>query len=550
MRAEDIAVELARRLQAKRIGREWRAVCPCHADQHPSLDFHAEADRVMFTCRAGCPSADVYAAIRSAHPDLFVVEKDGTRQEWLIHDERGELVAVHVRYRRPDGSKGYAWRQPDGTKGLGGRRAADLPLYGLGDLQRAVADAEGDDAPTVVVCEGERATDAALALGLVAVGTVTGASSCPSDEPLRVLSGSRVILWPDADDPGRQHMSRIAGRLQHLGVEVAGQIAVPDARPGDDAADFPGDRDDALRLVRPLGDPDEPRVSGVRLVSVADAVSQALADLERFSSGDTSRLVPSGIKSLDHALHGGFRRGTVALVGAPTGTGKTTLAAIIAAAAGDAGGCLFVSPEMSASELVERDLVRVSGVGRARRAPWRLPEHRAAAVAAHATAADSLRQCRNVLLLDEPGAGMEAVTLAAAEARRRLPRLSALVLDYAQVLGATDPRTPRYVQVGGVGSSAVELARRLDVSVILTTQVNTVKGDDGAGYAVRESQMLEHVASLVMFMTVAWDEDPRSGRREVRSCRLRATKHRHGPLFTLNLAYEPELFRIGDLEAS
>ncbi len=559
MSAASKVAELARRLNARRVGREYRASCPTHRDEHPSLDFHAEGERVLFTCRAGCASGDVFAAMRERFPDLFTSGRNGAdapEAEYAIRDATGAVVAIHVRLGKHHDPP-FVWRRPSGEKGLGGRKAAELPLYKLPELLAAKADGVGDEAPLVVVCEGEKACDAARALGFVAVGTVTGASGCPSDESLRPLVGCRVALWPDADAPGRAHMSRIASRLAKLGAELAGYIVVPDARTGADAADFRGTRDAVLRLLRPrLDEADQSATTAetdrpaFRLVDLADVLDDAEAELQRFSAGDRSRLVTSGIPSLDHALHGGYRRGTVALIGAPTGAGKTTLMTVMAGAIVDAGGAvLFVSPEMSAAELAEREIVRRAGVARVERASWKLPERRDHAIAAHRDAIAALRERRGILLLDEPGADMGAVEAAAFEAKRLRPDLAAILLDYAQVLGTGgDPRTPRYVQVGAVGSRAVELARRLDVAVVLTTQVNRVKGEDGPGFAVRESQMLEHIAALVMFLSVTYDEDPRTGRRVVAEAKLCATKNRHGGLFALALEYRPELFRIGDPE--
>jgi hypothetical protein len=67
---------------------------------------------------------------------------------------------------------------------------------------------------------------------------VTGASGTPGDEAPSVLSGRNIVLWPDADDPGRKHMRRVAEGLQGVakGVQV---YEWKDAPEGGDAADNP-----------------------------------------------------------------------------------------------------------------------------------------------------------------------------------------------------------------------------------------------------------------------------------------------------------------------
>jgi hypothetical protein len=70
---------------------------------------------------------------------------------------------------------------------------------------------QADMPELVVVTKGEKACDALREAGQLAVDTYgTGAS--PADEPLRPLVDRTVLLWPDNDDPGREHRERLAGR--------------------------------------------------------------------------------------------------------------------------------------------------------------------------------------------------------------------------------------------------------------------------------------------------------------------------------------------------
>ena len=95
----------------------------------------------------------------------------------------GTLEARHVRKDPPLGRKHVSWQLPNGTKGLGGRAAKTLSLYRSETLRALKPGA------LVLVCEGEKATDAAVAMEFDAVGTVTGSSGLPSDDVLRTLDG-------------------------------------------------------------------------------------------------------------------------------------------------------------------------------------------------------------------------------------------------------------------------------------------------------------------------------------------------------------------------
>ncbi len=136
-----------------------------------------------------------------------------TRSRYEIRDPSGALVAIHERVDAADGSKRFLWRGPDGTLGLGDRSAAGLPLYGIERLDGF--------ASRVIVTEGEKAAQALLDRGIPAVGTVTGASSCPSARVLGELAGRHVVLWPDADAPGRRHMAALAVHLAGIAASVA-----------------------------------------------------------------------------------------------------------------------------------------------------------------------------------------------------------------------------------------------------------------------------------------------------------------------------------------
>ena len=118
------------------------------------------------------------------------------------------------------------WR---GEWSLGGLATSDLPLYGSHLLTQADT--------SVFLVEGEPATDALLRLGIPAIGTVTGASSCPDVGPFDVLKNRAVTQWPDNDEAGAAHMDRAAEAL--VGVAQSVQVFAPGGLPkGGDAADW------------------------------------------------------------------------------------------------------------------------------------------------------------------------------------------------------------------------------------------------------------------------------------------------------------------------
>lgn len=210
---------------------------------------------MLLNCHVGCTQETIVVALGLTMADLYERRNGGPRTEppprreavFEIRDTGGRVVAHHHRIDLGPGDKKMWWRLPGAKEnGLNNLHTADLPLYGsefLSDLSAG---------STIVLVEGEPARDALNSVGVPAVGTVTGASGTPSDAVLETLDGYDVVLWPDNDTAGLEHMTRIAGRLAALG-EVPRRVTWPDAPPKGDAADFirPGSsQDDVDALIR------------------------------------------------------------------------------------------------------------------------------------------------------------------------------------------------------------------------------------------------------------------------------------------------------------
>jgi hypothetical protein len=277
--------------KALRLGRgEVHCPGPRHpnGDRKPSLSVSRGASQPsVFHCKSGCTQEEVIAELEALgiwhRPEPNGHTAPARRTTYTLTED-GRPVAEHVRTDLPDGDKRLFWQLPGADKpGLNGRRTETLPLYRSEDL------ADLPDGATVVLCEGEKATDAARALRANAVGTVTGAAGTPSDDVLAVLKGRDVVLWPDNDDEGRRHMARVGARLAALGTTPR-VIDWTDAPPKGDAADFCGTAEDLAALIeaagglsaltalsapRPFSDPEPPWWEARPLISDEERVQAA-----------------------------------------------------------------------------------------------------------------------------------------------------------------------------------------------------------------------------------------------------------------------------------
>ena len=139
---------------------------------------------------------------------------------WHYRDASGALLFEVWRFDPADDRKQFLplslWREPSGAlrwcwKGV----PVPRPLYGVDKL----AARSGD---SVVICEGERASDAAAGIFRKSVCiTSPNGSQAAAKADWSPLAGRRVMIWPDADEPGVKYAGEVAHLVSGLGCEVS-----------------------------------------------------------------------------------------------------------------------------------------------------------------------------------------------------------------------------------------------------------------------------------------------------------------------------------------
>lgn len=132
-------------------------------------------------------------------------------ETYPYNDEAGALLFEVVRFapkdfrqRRPGGRGGWTWK-------LGDCRRV---LYRLPELVAA------DPAQIVLVTEGQKAAYALAERGLVATCSPQGAGKW-CDAYAEKLTGRRVVILPDADEPGERHAETVLASLRKADVRAA-----------------------------------------------------------------------------------------------------------------------------------------------------------------------------------------------------------------------------------------------------------------------------------------------------------------------------------------
>lgn len=276
-------------------GGYYKARCPAHEDRHPSLALYPRGKNGFWLeCFAGCRFEKILGVLgldweehTAPEPAKRSKKDQGRELVYPILEIDGTLLAHHVRVNLPNGGKSFYWQLPEGTKGLDGLKVEDLPLFGSERIPMFSLE------KPVIVTEGEKAATALRHRGYQVLGTVTGAATIPNVDVLKTLTGFRVILWPDNDEPGRLHMFRIARRLRALGIDVC-RIPVPDSKPkGWDAADAEPSEIEALLAAAEPWEVEPERIPG-RIYTVEELKKVASRALELIVPG----LLPEGVTLL------------------------------------------------------------------------------------------------------------------------------------------------------------------------------------------------------------------------------------------------------------
>jgi len=201
----------------------WRARCPNHQGKSDtSLSIDPADDRVVLKCFAGCEQTAVVHAMGLKMADLFVRQRSSNGHRRIVKvydyfDAQGTLLHQTVRYDDPQDR--FRQRRPHPVhtgQYIWNLEGIEPVLYNLPAVLAAVQ--RGD---TIYLVEGEQDADTLISRGLTATTNPMGAGKGkwhPSySEALRKAS---VVIFPDNDEAGRQHVAQVARSLDGIAASV------------------------------------------------------------------------------------------------------------------------------------------------------------------------------------------------------------------------------------------------------------------------------------------------------------------------------------------
>lgn len=254
--------------------------------------------------------------------------------------------------------------------------------------------------------------------------------------------------------------------------------------------------------------------------------------------------VPTGLHDLD-AITNGFQRSDLILLAARPSMGKTALAINMALGAAKRGKCVAVfSLEMSKSQLGNRMLSLETGINSQRLNTGKLNGDEIQDLMAATTRLEDLK-----LYIDDT-AGLSLIEMRSKV--RRLKHESGIdlvVLDYLQLMQGTRTEN-RQQEISEISRNLKSMARELDVPILALSQLSRnveMRAEKKPQLSdLRESGSLEQDADIVMFLyrNEYYNRDDAESQN---IAEVIFAKNRNGPTTSINLQFNKEIMRFGDL---
>lgn len=266
-----------------------------------------------------------------------------------------------------------------------------------------------------------------------------------------------------------------------------------------------------------------------------DAVIENVVDWAK--DGERLRGLNTGFKGLNR-LTTGWMPGDVTVVAARPGMGKTSLGLAFAKAIVEVQVCdytqraragdsvLFFSAEMPKSQIILRLLSMQSGVGLQTIRKGSIGEKDREAI----EEARSYMREWPLIIDDSSGLDISQVRSRGRRAKRK-HNIKAIIIDYLQLLHCKKYQKDRQEEVASISRGCKEMAKELEVPVIVLAQLNRPKeGQESKEpklHNLRESGAIEQDADNVILLH---EKDSDEEQKSIRKVDAIIAKQRNGPI--------------------
>ena len=298
------------------------------------------------------------------------------------------------------------------------------------------------------------------------------------------------------------------------------------------------------------------KLKGIRLrkdsedmKNLASIMPQTFENIEQSSLGKYSTGVPVSFYDLD-AMTQGLQRGSLVVIAGRPSMGKTSFAMNLAqnvAKKNKLPVCYF-SLEQSREQMSYRFLSMELGIESGRLRTGRLHQDEWGLLGREMKDLDEMP----IFICDKGSIKVKEIFSKSRKIKEKkgLGELGLIIVDYIQMMDSPNKKS-RDKELSKIVLDLKEMAKALDVPVVLMSQlsrdVEKRKHHRPMLCDLRETQGLEAHADVVIMLYRDEYYDPETEDRGI--AELIVTKHRHGPVGTVKLLFEPQFTRYRNLAA-
>jgi len=279
---------------------------------------------------------------------------------------------------------------------------------------------------------------------------------------------------------------------------------------------------------------------------VSELLPQFIDEFNEMAEGKVITF-KTGLHDLDVLTAGGGRRGETWVIGARPSMGKSASSLTMALSLSKEEPTLVLTQEDSITMFLSR---AVANVGRVNLAHLRNPR-RAAELGeidqvwkGVAQGVDDLA-LRQLMVDDQGGLTLADVRRKVRQAKRRMPRLALVVVDYLQLMSGEEGDN-RNQMLGAIANGLNKLAKDENVWIVLLSQLSR-KADERTGVPqmadLRDSGDIEGAAHVILLLHREHKRNPKADKHwgQIHVC-----KQKNGPTDTINVHFDGAYQRFSD----
>ena len=298
------------------------------------------------------------------------------------------------------------------------------------------------------------------------------------------------------------------------------------------------------------------KLKGIRLrkdsedmKNLASRMPQTFENIEQSSLGKYSTGVPVSFYDLD-AMTQGLQRGSLVVIAGRPSMGKTSFAMNLAqnvAKKNKLPVCYF-SLEQSREQMSYRFLSMELGIESGRLRTGRLHQDEWGLLGREMKDLDEMP----IFICDKGSIKVKEIFSKSRKIKEKkgLGKLGLIIVDYIQMMDSPNKKS-RDKELSKIVLDLKEMAKALEVPVVLMSQLSRdIERRENCRPMLcdlRETQGLEAHADVVIMLYRDEYYHPETEERGI--AELIVTKHRHGPVGTVKLLFEPQFTRYRNLAA-